>query len=444
MSDDARSHFEAVMSDALTSLEGDEVLLANVSGETSDFARFNHAAIRQAGWVHQAYLSCDLVSGSRHAEGSLTLSGDLATDRQRVRTMLGELRTIRAAVPDDPHLLYATERDDSERRVDGDALDATDAIDAVLSAAAGRDLVGIYAAGETYRGFANSLGQRNWFSATTFNIDWSLHHEGDKATKSGYAGTTWEPAALATKLERSIAELEALARPSRKLPPGDYRTFLAPAALGEIMDLVAWGGFGLRSHETKQSPFLRMITDGAELHPSVSVTEDVAGGVSPDFQGAGFRRPGRIPLIENGRYVGHLISPRSAMEFGVETNGAEDYEYPVAASMAGGELPMADALGALGEGLYVGNLWYLNYSDRAGCRMTGMTRFGTFWVEGGEIVAPIDVLRFDDTVYSMLGSNLEGLTADVDTMLDPSTYGQRSTDSSRLPGALLSGMRYTL
>ncbi|MEQ8842514.1 MAG: metallopeptidase TldD-related protein [Acidimicrobiales bacterium] len=444
MSADARTHFEAVHDDAVAALQGDEVLLVNISGETSDFVRFNHAAIRQAGSVRQAQLTCDLILGRRHAEGSLTLSGDLATDRGRVRSLLAELREIRSAVPDDPHLLYATELDGSERRVEGDALDAPDAIDAVLDGVAGKDLVGIYAAGETYRGFANSLGQRNWFSATTFNVDWSLYHQGDKATKSGYAGTHWDPTTLSTKLDRSVAELDALSRPVHPLPPGDHRTFLAPAALNEIVDLIAWGGFGLRSHETTQTPFLRMITDGVELHPTVSIAEDVGGGVSPDFQGGGFRRPGRVPLIDRGRYVGHLISPRSAMEYDVDTNGAEDEEYPVAISVAGGDLPMGNALAALGEGLYVGNLWYLNYSDRAGCRTTGMTRFGTFWVEGGEIVAPIDVLRFDDTVYSMLGDNLEALTSEVDTILDPSTYDQRSTDSSRLPGALLSQMRYTL
>ena len=62
-----------------------------------------------------------------------------------------------------------------------------------------------------------------------------------------------------------------------------------------------------------------------------------------------------------------------------------------------------DALAALDTGLCVGNLWYLNYSDRPACRMTGMTRFATFWVEDGKIVAPVDVLRFDDTIYRMLG-----------------------------------------
>jgi predicted Zn-dependent protease len=73
-----------------------------------------------------------------------------------------------------------------------------------------------------------------------------------------------------------------------------------------------------------------------------------------------------------------------------------------------------------------------------------MTRFATFWVEDGEIVAPLDVMRFDDTVYRMLGDGLVGLTEDRELIMDPSTYGGRSTSSSRLPGALVDDFVFTL
>jgi predicted Zn-dependent protease len=73
-----------------------------------------------------------------------------------------------------------------------------------------------------------------------------------------------------------------------------------------------------------------------------------------------------------------------------------------------------------------------------------MTRFATFWVEGGRVVAPVTLLRFDDTVYRMLGENLVDLTSSRELLLDPSTYGERSTASARLPGALLRALRFTL
>jgi predicted Zn-dependent protease len=92
----------------------------------------------------------------------------------------------------------------------------------------------------------------------------------------------------------------------------------------------------------------------------------------------------------------------------------------------------------------VSNLWYLNYSDRNNGRLTGLTRFASMWVENGEIVAPLNVMRFDDGIYSMLGSALESLTAERDMILDTSTYGRRSVDSMRLPGALVSEFKLTL
>ena len=141
-----------------------------------------------------------------------------------------------------------------------------------------------------------------------------------------------------------------------------------------------------------------------------------------------------MPLIEAGAPAGSLVSPRTAREFGLEANGANGWEMPEALAMAGGDLPAADALAALGTGLYVGNLWYLNYSDRPACRITGMTRFATFWVERGRIVAPIDVLRFDDTLARVLGSSLEALTRETELMLSTDTYRQRSLASMRLPG----------
>jgi predicted Zn-dependent protease len=73
-----------------------------------------------------------------------------------------------------------------------------------------------------------------------------------------------------------------------------------------------------------------------------------------------------------------------------------------------------------------------------------MTRFATFWVEDGDIVAPVNVLRFDDTAYHLFGDHLEGLTDTAELLLDPMSYGHRSTASSRLPGAVVGAMRFVL
>jgi predicted Zn-dependent protease len=112
--------------------------------------------------------------------------------------------------------------------------------------------------------------------------------------------------------------------------------------------------------------------------------------------------------------------------------------------MAPGTLEAKDVLDALGTGLWISNLWYLNFSDRPAGRITGMTRFATFWVEGGRVVAPVGPMRFDDSIFRILGASLVELTRARELLPDPSTYGERSTSSERLPGALLKALRFTL
>src|SRR5690606_33835670 len=118
--------------------------------------------------------------------------------------------------------------------------------------------------------------------------------------------------------------------------------YLAPAAVREVLALLAWGGFGLKSHRTKQTALLRMIADDARLHPSVTLVENTADGAGPAFGPAGFAKAERVPLIEGGRYAGALCSPRSAREYGVPTNGAGDDESPAALDMAAGDVPRAE------------------------------------------------------------------------------------------------------
>jgi predicted Zn-dependent protease len=73
-----------------------------------------------------------------------------------------------------------------------------------------------------------------------------------------------------------------------------------------------------------------------------------------------------------------------------------------------------------------------------------MTRFATLWVENGRIAAPLNVMRFDETLYRMLGENLLGFSAERNLILDSGTYGGRSTSSSRMPGALVKDFTFTL
>lgn len=439
-----REYFEELARVAEAALRGAERCDLSLAGEESDFVRLSRGAVRQSGTVTQRTLTVDLGEGRRHAAGTLAVSGERELDRARLIRLVEELREQRASLADDPYYVPSEDAPSSERLLAGRLPERGEALEQMSAAGQGRDLVGFFAAGPVEVGFASSTGQRNWFRATTFSFDWSFYLEGDRAVKAAYAGVEWSAAELERKVEDAAERLALLARPPRSLAPGRYAVYLAPDAVAELCALLCWGGFGLRALRTKTSPLIRMVDAGERLHPSVSLAENTAGGFAPDFQEQGFPRPPRVPLIERGAHRACLVSPRSAAEFGAETNGASADEAPLSLDVAPGDVPERDALRRLGTGLYVSNLHYLNFSDRTRCRTTGMTRFACFAVEHGEITAPIGVLRFDDTVYRMLGTNLIGLTAERETILDPLTYGGRSLRSMRVPGALIAEVAFTL
>jgi predicted Zn-dependent protease len=413
-------------------------------GEQSEFARFNHVKIRQAGAVTQQDLGIDLIRGQRHAEARIALSGVQQSDRERVGALVAELRGRLDFLPEDPHLLYATEVHSTERVGGNELAPAREAIATVLAQASAHDAVGIHAQGPIYRGFANSLGQRNWFSTHTFNLEWCFYLRADKAVKSDYAGFKWEPQALQEKMAAAARQLALLDRPPKTIPPGKYRVYLAPKALEEIANILNWSGFGLKDHRAKISSLLRMTEGDATMHPSVTIKENTREGVSPNFDQMGFVKPDEVVLIESGRFKQHLVSPRSAKEYNVPTNGAATYETTASFDLGAGDIPRDEILARLGNGLFINNLWYLNYSDRPACRITGMTRFATFWVEQGELAAPLNVMRFDESIYRMLGSNLLGLTKERAMILSSETYGGRQVASARLPGALVEDFSLTL
>ena len=423
-------------------LADDEVLLLNYSGEDSDFVRLNHNRIRQAGHVRQQALELDLVANGREAGAAMPLGGVLEDDLSRARALLQRLRERLPLLPEDPHLNYATGVNSTVHHGENRLPAAGEALEQLIDAARGLDLVGVWAGGEMSRGFANSLGQYNWHSAHSFNLDWSVYREGDKAVKQNYAGFAWDHDILAGKIARDRETLALLGQTPRTLAPGRYRVFLSPAALFELMEMVSWGGFGLKSHRTAQTPLLGMLREGRTLHPGVSISEHHAAGLTPRFTGEGFIKPDRVALVEAGAYRDCLADSRSAREYGTAVNASG--EQPASLEIGGGGLDGGAVFGALDTGLYVSNLWYCNFSDRNHCRITGMTRFACLWVEQGRPVAPVNVMRFDESIYHILGDRLEGLTREQEHILDTGSYGWRSDASARLPGALVNDFTLTL
>ncbi|VVP93798.1 hypothetical protein PS934_01862 [Pseudomonas fluorescens] len=435
--------FKALVNSLREALREPEQFTLSYAAESSAFVRFNHAKVRQAGQVQQASIGLKLINEGRHADLNITLAGDPQVDLRRLTEGLQQLRETLPLLPQDPYLLLNHNGWQSNNVQSHPLPDTEEVVAQITQAAEGLDLVGFYAAGPISRGFASSSGAFGWHQANSFNFDFSLFHENGQAVKASYAGHDWNSEGFAKRFQQAREQLEFLGRPLRTLPPGQYRAYLAPAALEEIIGMLCWGGFSAQSIASKSSPLQKLYGGDSAFSPLVSLDEKVSGSLSPAFSDEGYPRSD-LKLIVDGKAGARLVSSRSAAEYGLTANGASGGESPSALNMKAGALPDADILKQLGTGLYISNLWYLNFSDQPAARLTGMTRFATFWVENGEIQAPVSTMRFDDSAFSLLGSQLEALTEERELLLSASTYSQRATASALLPGALVRRLTLTL
>ncbi|MCO5106489.1 MAG: metallopeptidase TldD-related protein [Burkholderiaceae bacterium] len=435
--------FDALAGFVASSARPGEVIFGALRAERSDYVRINRARVRQAGSVERATATLRLVDAGRQARIACTL-GEPGGVAAALAGALGELRAATAQLSPDPYACWQPEPGASERVERAGVAEPGAAIDAIVEAAGGDDLVGLYAGGPIVRALASSLGHRHYHESVSSSFDFSVHVEGQRAVKDTWFAQRWDAPSLQAAIRAARERALILRRPPRRLAPGDYRALLAPQAMAELLALLGWGGFSERAWRSGQSPLARALRGEAAFHPEFTLVDDAGALGVPRFQSDGFERPERIPLIEAGRPAQRLVSPRSAREFGVDGNGAEEDERPLAACVAPGTLPAADATAALETGVSIANLWYLNYSDREAARATGMTRFATLWVEGGEAIAPIEPMRFDDSLYRILGAQLLALTDRAQPMPETATWDGREPGGACAPGALVGAMRFTL
>jgi len=438
-----QNYFKKISDLLFNALESSEILILNFDAEETDFVRYNKSKIRQAGRVHQVSLDINLIKKGKTLRSSLRLSTEYKKDKTLLVRTLFFLRREVNELPKDPYLIYE-KNINSSNLIDDQGLNAQDMSSRILDISSSHDMVGILSSGKIVKGFANSLGQFNWHESDSFNFDWSLYDDNGKAVKQNYADRKWNQDTFTRLYAESAQQLSVISNDEQKVEPGSYRVYLSPSALNEIIDMMSWGGFSYKANKIGSSPLHLMAKGDREFDKSVSFSEDLSNGISPKFHSDGFIKPNNTELITEGKYQKSLISPRSALEYSVKHNAAEDYESPVSIKLETGKINSKKILETLGTGIYLNNLWYLNFSDRNNARVTGLTRFGCFYVKDGELIGPINTMRFDETMYNIFGTKLAGLTNEQQLLMDTSTYEQRSVHSSTIPGAVVEDFRLTL
>jgi PmbA protein len=191
--------------------------------------------------------------------------------------------------------------------------------------------------------------------------------------------------------------------------PGTYEVVLEPPAVQEMLEYLAYAGFGAKQMIEGESFFSlrRGQKVGAE---SVTISDDAAHpssvGVGFDFDGLPRRN---ATLIDRGIASGPVTDLRTAKKLGVEPTGHSSGSNafgPYAANivMAAGDATHDELIAGVRKGFLVTRFHYVNILDRPQALLTGMTRDGTFQILDGEIGPAVRNLRFSQGALDALDS----------------------------------------
>lgn len=421
-----------------------EQFTIKLSSEISQFTRFNHAKVRQTGCVADGWIELTLMADQRSSVRQFPFTGNWDIDWQLAYTALQELRDELILLPIDPYLVLPSGNNTSREIHSGNLLAAEAVVPTVLELVAELDFTGIYAGGVVVKAYGDSNEQKHWFATDSFTLDYSLFSTSGQAVKGTFAGSDWDESAYIGKIGEGKKQLELLARPAKELSRGQYKTYFAPAAVADLLMMLSWGAVSEADIQQGNSALAALSRQEKQLSPRFSLKENFQQGLVPRFNELGEIAAPELFVIEKGRLVNTLVNSRTAKEYQKIANGANGSETLRAPEVSPGNLLFEQILPTLDTGLYLSNLHYLNWSDRHTGRITGMTRYACFWVENGEIIAPIENLRFDESLYRFWGDKLVDLTTFQEFIPEVGTYESRQLGGSLVPGMLVEDFTYTL
>ena len=433
------------LSDSLfEKLNDSELLVVGFEGEKSQFIRFNNARVRQTGLVDDGEIDLRFISNGRNCTGSFTVSGDFEIDMKRGISEIERMRLESKEIPVDPFLVEPTNAGSSREIKETNGLNFQDSVDFILPVMSDVDFVGILSNGKVFRGNANNLGQNHWYETESHCLDYSLVTPANQMVKGCYTGSDWNQLEYESYVNVTKEKLKLMERRPVKVETGEYRTWFEAAAVADFIGMFSWNGLSEASLRQGCSAFGRMHNQNDRLSKKLSINEDFRPGYCPKFNSNGEISQDSIKLIQNGDLRNTLVSSRSSKEYGVESNYAENGEYLRSPHMESGTIKQSEVISKIDKGLFLSNIHYLNWSDNAGGRITGLTRYACFWVESGEIVAPIETMRFDDSFYRFFGENLIDVEDKVTVVPETQTYQKRSLGATTCPGILVDSFSLTL
>ena len=421
MNDDRARDALALAERALAAAEreGPTEAEALVMAEDAALTRFANSQIHQNVAETNALVNLRFVAGKRVAVASSSRTDDEGLRRlaehaatiARVVEELDDWGGLPEPTPIEPlEAAYAraTAEASPELRAEG--------VRAVIAAAddAGVTAFGSFSTGTETTAVANSKGIRAAGTRTGAQL---LTVSMGPGGGTGYAeqaavdATTIDAAAIGREAaDKARATANAVA-----IEAGDYPVVLEEYAVIDILDMLGYLGFSALAVQEERSFVEPGRRVGSELVSIVDDGRDPAGlPMAFDYEGVAKQR---VPLLEHGVCRGVVYDAQTAARDGVRSTGhglpaPNAYgPFPINQLMAAGDTPREELIAGMDRGLLVTRFHYTNPVHPKLAIVTGMTRDGTFLVEGGRIVGPVRNLRFTqsylDAVAGTVGVSRE-------------------------------------
>ncbi len=281
-----------------------------------------------------------------------------------------------------------------------------------IARSASQTAAGIYSTCESVDAVLNSKGLFGYYFDTSASFSVTML----AANSSGWAKMTasecdvLDPPALA----RRASDKAAASADPRELLPGRYTVILEPAAVQDLVGQMFFDFSGTAIRD--QRSFLTKRAGTQLFGRNITIVDDAYHPMQsgPPFDHEGV--PRRIlALVENGVVRDIPYSRLAAKRAGVEPTGHgfpvpnDAGEMPENIVFRGGPAGLEELIASTDRGILVTRLWYIREVDPYEKIMTGLTRDGTFLIEGGRIVSGLKNLRFNQSLIELL-NNVEAMT----------------------------------
>jgi predicted Zn-dependent protease len=287
-----------------------------------------------------------------------------------------------------------------------------DGVRAVIAAAdvSGLTAYGSFATGTDSIAIANSAGIRASEQRSSSQLI-TVHMS--PGGGNGYAEAVAMDASTidASAIGREAASKARASDNPVSIEAGDYPVVLEEYAVVDITDYLGYLGFSALAIQEGRSFVEPGKQIGSDLVTLVDDGADPAGlPMSFDYEGVPKQK---VSLIEAGVCRNVVYDAQTAAREGRRSTGhglpaPNPYgPFPINTIMSAGTTPRDELIGGLDRGLLVTRFHYTNPVHPKLAIITGMTRDGTFLVEGGRIVGPVRNLRYTQSYLDALA----GVTA---------------------------------